>query len=262
MSSRRSPLIAFVMSCLIAGWGLVYVGRVKWALRVAGLSYGGLVLAGALGWIASPKGIYAFFIFVMLVKLVSAIAAAVLSCRHDDAMTLPSVRFHCFYVAALIVVTLVLLYPLRSTVFGYQLYYVPSGSMVPTLAIDDYIVTDTRYSKPKVGDIVVYRFNGSEATKRVAAVGGDTLQIVNGDLIVNGQNLGLFFAPATQVKQAYSLNLAPLKVEADHVYLLGDNRDVSNDSRFMGQVARGDITGKVTGIWLSKDAARIGSTFE
>jgi signal peptidase I len=42
---------------------------------------------------------------------------------------------------------------------------------------------------------------------------------------------------------------------------LGDNRDVSNDSRFMGQVAVEDVVGKVTGIWFSNERGRIGTTF-
>jgi signal peptidase I len=57
------------------------------------------------------------------------------------------------------------------------------------------------------------------------------------------------------------MTLAPVKVEPGHVYLLGDNRNNSNDSRFMGQVAVEDVVGKVTGIWFSKERARIGTTF-
>lgn len=133
--------------------------------------------------------------------------------------------------------------------------------MTPTLSIGDYIVSDLRPGAPKVGEIVVYRWNGTEAVKRVAGVGGDTLAIVNGELIRNGENLGLFHAPAERVKKDYSLTLAPFLVEPGHVYLLGDNRDVSNDSRFMGQVAVADVVGKVTGIWLSNEPARIGTVF-
>ena len=57
-----------------------------------------------------------------------------------------------------------------------------------------------------------------------------------------------------------SLALAPLRVEPGNVYLFGDNRDVSNDSRFMGQVAE-DVVGKVTGVWLSDELGRSGTTF-
>ncbi|WP_329608513.1 S26 family signal peptidase [Pseudomonas salomonii] len=71
----------------------------------------------------------------------------------------------------------------------------------------------------------------------------------------------MFHAPAERVKKDYSLMLAPLRVEPGHVYLLGDNRDVSNDSRFMGQVADEDVVGKVAGIWFSGELGRIGTTF-
>lgn len=261
MQRQRYSTNAFFMSCLVPGWGLVYVGRVKWALRVAGFLYAGVIMAGALGLIATPKGVYALLAFIVLVKLCSAIAPAIIARKHNDSTSLPTMRFHVVYVASLIMLTLVLFYPLRSTLLGYQLYSIPSSSMRPTLEVGDYIVKNSRYSTPKVGDIVVYRFNGIEATKRVAGVPGDTLAIVNGEVINNGENLGLFFAPPGSVVDAQSQHLSPVKVEPDHVYLLGDNRDSSNDSRFMGQVPLKDITGRVTGIWLSDDHSRMGTNF-
>lgn len=262
MHARKDPLFAFVMSCLVPGWGLLYVGRLKWAIRVAGVFYGSLLLAGIFDAIASPTGIYAVGGFLLLVKLGSAVAAARLARKPRSTTDLPSVRLHILYVAALVLTSFTIFYPLRSVLLGYALYYVPTGSMTPTLSQGDYIVSSTRYDTPRVGDIVVYLFGGTEATKRVAAVGGDTISIVEGEVIVNGRNLGLFHAPAERVKDAHSLVLAPQRVEPGHVYLLGDNRDVSNDSRFMGQVAVDDITGKVTGICFSGERARVGTTFD
>ncbi|MCU7248937.1 signal peptidase I [Pseudomonas koreensis] len=261
MKLQKNPLQAFVMSCLVAGWGLVYVGRIKWALRVAAFLYLGGIALGAFGLIASPKGLYAFAGFVILVKLVSGIAAARLA-RHGNAdVAMPGTRFHVLYVLALAIVTLVLLVPLRTPLLGYKNYFIPSGSMSPTLSIGDYVVSDIRPGEIKVGDIVVYVWNGTEAVKRVAGVPGDVVQISDGNLINNGDSLGLFYAPADRVKKDYSLTLAPLKVEPNHVYLLGDNRDVSNDSRFMGQVDLKDIRGRITGIWFSNERSRIGTTF-
>lgn len=262
MPNRKNPLQAFVMSCLMAGWGLVYVGRVKWGLRVAAGLYAGVALLGACGLFASPKGLLLFLVFVLLVKLGSAIAAAVLASRHSDATRYPSTRFHVLYVLGLVLISLIMFEPLRPQLLGFKNYSIPSGSMIPTLDIGDYIVSDLRVGPVKVGDIVVYRYNGTEAVKRVAAVAGDTLAIVDGNVLVNGQNLGLFFAPAERAKESYSQHLAALKVEPGHVYLLGDNRDNSNDSRFMGQVAVADITGRITGIWFAKDRRRIGTTFD
>jgi signal peptidase I len=261
MNTRKNPLLAFVMSCLVAGWGLVYVGRVKWAVRVAALLYVGVVLLGVCGVTTTPIGLYVFGIFVVLVKLGSATAAAMLARKEGSSVDSPSTRFHVFYVVTVIIVSLVLLGPLRGPTLGFKTYFIPSGSMVPTLSIGDYIVTKMRIDAPQVGDIVVYRYNGTEAVKRVAAVGGDTLSIVDGKVIRNGENMGLFFAPPERVKDPRYQQTPQTVIEKDHVYLLGDNRDSSNDSRFMGQVAVEDIVGKVTGIWFSEDRSRIGTVF-
>ena len=261
MKPAKLPLQAFLMSCLVAGWGLVYVVRVKWAIWVAAFMYGGVILLGACGLIASPIGLYVFFAFVVAVKLGSAIVSAVLAKRYDGPPDVPRKRFHALYVGVLIVLTFVLLEVLRVPLLGFKNYYIPSGSMSPTVSVGDYVIADLKPGAAKVGDIVVYRWNGTEAIKRVAGVGGDTLAIVNGELIHNGENLGLFHAPADSVNGAASMELAPLKVEPGHVYLLGDNRNNSNDSRFMGQVAEADVVGKITGIWFSSERARIGTRF-
>lgn len=249
------------MSCLVAGWGLVYVGRIKWAIVVAAIIYGGVMLLGLLGLAATPIGLYVFFGFVVTVKLISAIVSAVLARRYNGPTDVPRKRFHALYVGVLIVLTFMIIEVLRVPLMGFKNYYIPTGSMSPTVAVGDYIVADLKAGAPKVGNIVVYRRNGTEAIKRVAGVGGDTLAIVNGELIHNGENLGLFHAPADRVNGPASMELAPLKVEPGHVYLLGDNRNNSNDSRFMGQVAVEDVVGKVTGIWFSEERARIGTTF-
>lgn len=261
MKSSKFSLLAFLMSCLVAGWGLVYVGRIQWAIRVAALMYIGVVLMGVSGLAATPVGLYVFIAFIITLKLASAIASAVLARRYDGPPGVPRKRFHVLYVGVLIVITVLIFEVFRAPLLGFKNYFIPSGSMAPTLSVGDYIISDLRPGAPKVGDIVVYRWNGTEAVKRVAGVGGDTLAIVNGELIRNGENLGLFHAPAARVEKDYSLALAPLRVEPGHVYLLGDNRDVSNDSRFMGQVADEDVVGKVTGIWFSGELGRIGTTF-
>jgi signal peptidase I len=261
MKPVKLSLQAFLMSCLVAGWGLVYVDRIKWGVCVAALLYAGVILMGLCGLIATPVGLYVLLGFVITVKLASAVTSAVLARRYTGPQGIPRKRFHALYVGVLIVITLVLLDVLRVPLLGFKTYFVPTGSMAPTVSVGDYIVSDLKAGAPEVGDIVVYRWNGTEAIKRVAGIGGDTLAIVNGELIRNGENLGLFHAPVDRVQSPESLTLAPVKVEPGHVYLLGDNRYNSNDSRFMGQVALEDVVGKVTGIWFSSERGRIGTTF-
>lgn len=261
MKITRNPLQAFIMALLVPGWGQVYVGRIKLGLCVPALIYLLASLLGGFGLLASPLGIYVFISLIFSIKLVAAIAAAVQARRCCNLASVPSIRFHVVFVVLIAFTVAVFLGVLRGPLLGYQLYFIPSGSMAPTVSAGDSIVSDTRVGLPEIGDIVVYRYNGTENVKRVAGLPGDTLAIIDGELIRNGENLGLFHAPVNRVKYDYSRQLAPLNVKPGHVYLLGDNRDVSNDSRFMGQVEIENITGRVTGILYSEDRSRIGVSF-
>ena len=261
MKITRNPLQAFVMSLLCPGWGQVYVGRIKLGLCVPALIYLVALLLGGGGLIASPKGVYVFISLITAIKLVSAIAAAVQVRRCCGFLDVPGIRSHVIYVVLVYLAVAMLLVVFRGSLLGYQIYFVPSGSMAPTVSVGDYIVSDTRVGLLEIGDIVVYRYNGVEAVKRVAGIAGDTLAIVDGELIRNGENLGFFHASVNRVKYDFSRQLAPLNVKSGHVYLLGDNRDVSNDSRFVGQVTIENITGRVTGIFYSEDRSRIGVDF-
>lgn len=109
MKPVKLSLQAFLMSCLLAGWGLVYVGRIKWAIWVAALLYGGVVLLGVFGLSASPIGLYVLFGWIIAVKLSSAIVSAVLARRYKGPAGVPRKRFHALYVGVLIVITFILL---------------------------------------------------------------------------------------------------------------------------------------------------------
>ncbi len=263
MQAKANPILAFFLSLLVPGWGLLYAGRLRWAAITAALLYGGWILAGLLGLIASPPGIYALIGYLVLIKLSSAVLAAWCT-RQSDSQPIPGWRVQLPYVAILLLATLSLGYPLRSSVLGYALYKIPAGSMASTIAAGDYIIVDTRPGAPRVGDIVAYLDQGTgiQRISRVAGVAGDELAIVNGEVLNNGRSLGLFHSTPGQITREWSLTLAPVRVEPGHVYLLGDNRDNSNDSRFIGQVAQENITARVTGIWYSTTPDRAGTVFD
>lgn len=258
MPSRQSASSAFVISLLVSGWGLFYVGRRRWALMLLGMILADFFL---IGLFATPRALIVGLSIVLALKFGSACLAAWIALRGQAGSEPPGAQLVAY--AATVVAMAAVLVALRAPLFGYQLDQVPSGSMEPTLQIGDHIISDHRFSEAlKVGDIVLYRQGTSEAFKRVAGVAGDRLEIVGGELIVNDRNLGLFHAPQDMVRRPESLSLAPVTVEPGHVYLLGDRRDNSNDSRYIGQVAVADVTAKITGIWYSKHRQRIGMTFE
>ena len=122
-------------------------------------------------------------------------------------------------------------------------------AMQPTLKEGQLVVT-LRTTKVKTGDLICFYYNNKVLIKRVIAVGGDTVNIdfISGVVFVNGQALEetYILSPTHNDFGAEGISY-PLTVEKGHVFLMGDNRNDSYDSRYsgIGQVDKRDILGKV-----------------
>ena len=143
------------------------------------------------------------------------------------------------------VVILVFLLPFFYLYFvkNMRFYEVPTESMKSTLLPGDRIVAGQpgQYAR---GDVVVLADPsnpGDYLVKRLVAFGGDTVEITNGNLLINGHPIAEKYATAAED------NLRPYKVPEGAVYLLGDNRNNSEDSRHngMGLVDSDRIVGKL-----------------
>ncbi len=129
----------------------------------------------------------------------------------------------------------------------------------------DFITVNTRYQEPKVGDVIVFLYPKDRSisfVKRVAAVSNDTVAINNGIVIRNGRPENALLVPESRRLKDFSISMSERQVPENEVFLLGDWRDNSNDSRFWGTVPVTDVIGKVTYIWFSNDANRIGKAVE
>jgi signal peptidase I len=121
-----------------------------------------------------------------------------------------------------------------------RFFEVPSGSMRPTLRESDYLVT-LRQSEYRRGDIVVLREPDGYAVKRIVGAGGDKVMVMDGALFINAG-----YASEPYIAEPMEYLLAPLAVPEGHVFVLGDNRNESDD----GHLSRtthpaGDIVGRV-----------------
>ncbi|MHB0976952.1 MAG: signal peptidase I [Candidatus Aquicultorales bacterium] len=128
--------------------------------------------------------------------------------------------------------------------FVTGLFYVDSGSMEPTLSPQNRVfVLKTAYlfAEPVRGEIIVFNseIGPKIMIKRMVAVSGDRLQIRDGVVHVNGRRVD---EPYAKIEKTY--NFGPVTIPDDAVFVMGDNRPSSRDSRFFGPVRKDAIIGK------------------
>ena len=145
-----------------------------------------------------------------------------------------------------------------------QPFVVPTGSMLPTIQLSDQVLANKfiyRFTAAHRGDIVVLDDPDGKVTtliKRVIAVGGQTVDLQNGKVVVNGEALDEPYAhglPSIPL-QGSSITF-PYKVPADSVWVMGDNRTDSQDSRWFGAVPMSSVHGRAFFIYWPW--SRIGS---
>lgn len=154
----------------------------------------------------------------------------------------------------LVVVTVVvIMYPVK--LFVIEPYEIPSTSMVPTIQVGDRIFAEKLSFKFKgyvqPGEIVTFKDPlGDDKTliKRVIAVEGDTIDFKDGKLYLNGKEQNEEYThglPSQALPQTInSIELSyPYTVPSGYVWVMGDNRTNSADSRYFGPVPFSDITG-------------------
>ncbi len=149
-----------------------------------------------------------------------------------------------------IVIALVLFFLVQTVIRNFQ---VDGHSMDPNLQHGQYLMVDKisyrlpfDISPPQRGDVIVFvpptQLN-KDFVKRIIGLPGDTVEMVNGDVFVNGERL-----PNSFGAQLDKTSMPMLTVPQDSFFVLGDNRANSNDSRNWGVLSKEAVIGKV---WLS-----------
>lgn len=128
--------------------------------------------------------------------------------------------------------------------FFFEVYRVEGASMEATLHTDDRVLVNKwlyLWRMPEKGEVIVFQYPkdpSRDFIKRVVAVSGDTVEIREGKVYVNGELL-----PEVASLLSDHDTWAPHLVEPDTVWVLGDNRSNSDDSRYFGSVHRTQIRG-------------------
>lgn len=173
------------------------------------------------------------------------------------------------YFEALLIAAILALF-LRA--FVVQAYKIPSGSMLNTLQIGDYLLV-TRFSynvkipftnkvlfetgDPQVGDIIVFRYPkdmSQDYIKRVVGVPGDVVEMRDKQLYRNGEKVVEPYIRNTSSHIIPGIDtMSPRVIPDGYYFVMGDNRDESSDSRDWGLVPRENIQGRAWIIYWSAD---------
>lgn len=176
-------------------------------------------------------------------------------------------------------ILLAVLLALLIRTFVVQAFLIPSGSMEPTLLVGDHILvnkfifgiripfTDLHFSaieKPKRGDVIVFIYPKDPSVdfiKRVIGTEGDKVQIIDRNIYINDIMIndpwGHFIDGWLPVFLSRIENYGPVIVPASSLFVMGDNRDNSEDSRFWGFVPMKNVIGKAVIIYYSWDSEAV-----
>jgi signal peptidase I len=252
--------LAFLAGVFGFGMGYVYLGRLRAGVStflgfyalIGFFAWTRLVTYSAmLWWIASACSITYIGIAVF-----HPVALAI----KDRLVPLKWYNQWWFYVTWAIIGTSVALAitTSRATLFGYEPFRVPSVSMSPTVEGGDFVLADTwryRNHAPVVGEIVIVERpeNHVKYLKRIVAVSGDSIGIRDGVIYRNGWAIDEAYLHAPMPFAGSPRNVPVLTLAPGLIYVLGDYRDNSMDSRQWGPLMTSSLRGRVQHIWLSID---------
>lgn len=144
-----------------------------------------------------------------------------------------------------VALALVIFLVARATIQTYEVF---KSSMEPNFIEGQRVVVNKAvywFGEPQRGDVVIFKapnVKGEEYIKRVIGVPGDTVEVVQGVVYVNGKEL-----EEPYIKNSFTYSMNKATVPPDSYFVLGDNRDVSNDSHLGWFMPRSNLIGKA---WL------------
>ena len=278
----RKPWVALLFTLVCPGLGQLYNGNLRWTL-------GAFVVSSVLSIVS------VIYLFDSFSKLVWALAfglfldlfLAVQAWREAKRLGAVELRpyqrwwVYCLFAAVLYGIPdgYGLITPSR-----FLSFQIPSESMVPTLVIGDRLVADgwAYWGRdPQRGEVVVFDYPRDPTikyVKRVVGVPGDTVEIRQGELYLNGklveqersgraiepvggwqpveflENLGGVRHPVYRTQPMLVTAFGPRTVPPGEYFMMGDNRDRSNDSRYWGFVKRDLIVGRMAYVYFSWDS--------
>jgi signal peptidase I len=290
MDAQRKPWLAGLLSLVLSGLGHLYAGqpRAAGAAFLLSVASWALVLAAPL-FLPQPINILLALLGLLVILVgIPLHAARTARAAPETYVVQPYNRWYLYL--GLYCISSFLLTPWA---YGHtkarlvEAFRTPSGSMEPTMQVGDYLYVakwDDARTDLRRGTLVVFESveePGLKVVKRIVGLAGDTLAMEAGTLYRNGQPLAEPYTVrlepgrsedaverarmhswqsrylAGPVADPYRPDLeqwGPIKVPADSLFVLGDNRDASYDSRYYGFIPRSSVLGQPRVVYFSYDS--------
>ena len=289
-SKPRNAFIAFLLSLVIPGLGQVYNGQLK-----KGLLFFGIFLLNPLLFGISRGATYFYgFLLGFLIGLITRVYIILDAIRNAKRQQfyIPKTYNTWYYqlsIATLVVIIFWVYDP--QSILGIQSFHIPTPSNQPTIQIGDRLMADMEAYKnalPNYGDIVVFKKENDQIyTYRIVGLPKDTVAVIDNIVTINGRKSKSTFIKETtsnefQVrefeeefpnghkhkiyKSKQSLdttksNIMDIIIPANNYYLLGDNRDNAEDSRYVGFINKNKILGRLVFSFWGESMDRINLNF-
>jgi signal peptidase I len=266
-SKKRKPLLAFFLSVVAPGLGQIYNGQFK-----KGISY---LVGFYLVYILSSFLLPTFYgmIFYLMVTVGFFFFIVIDALRGANKLKAITLKpFNKWYVYLIIfVISNVAVRPFLGLTIRNHIvrpYKIRSNTMVPALLVGDRLIADMRdhkSQKPQRGDIVIFEYPkdpSKDFIKRVIGTEGEKVEILKNKIYIDDQLLDDpwgYFEDGGFVKKYFEIDtFEPVVVPKDALFVLGDNRNNSQDSRHWGFVNIEKVKGRALYLYWAKNKNRIG----
>lgn len=263
---RPSPLVAVVANLVLPPLGHIYAGATRRGVTMWVV----LTAVGALSVILAvhSPGLTAMLpaFAVLAAKGMLTVDALLVARKRRGDPTWRARRWH-FYLLVTVALTVISLALQETIRFEARAFRIPSGSMRPTLEVGDFMFAQMatyRISAPRRGDVVVYAFP-QDPTKdmvhRVVGLPNEVIEVRDRQVFIDGLPLDELHVVHSDpevwsAERGPRDQLAPWRIPQGEVFVMGDDRDNSNDGRFWGTLPIRMIRGRARVLYWSWDGAR------